>query len=517
MRDARDGYVRWGALAKVRALEARLPEFQRSLGASHEVALDWSQLEGFDLGRVPQLVESGLLDLSTVWKATQAISGEATRERLLEKLMGIVKESAGAQRSVLVLRESDDAAAGLLVQAESGEAGAVRLLEAEPVERHGGLPVSLIRYVMRTNTSVVLNDAAAEGAFTKDPYIASRRPQSVLAMPIVHQGQAAGVLYLENNVLTDAFTPERLAVLQILAGQAAVSLQNVRAVERAAYLEAERTIKDTYARELEARVDERTAELTQAYGQLMELDRLKTNFLNVVSHELRTPLTTIQGYAEFLEDRTGGDLTGDQDEFVRQIQLGTVQLKRLVDDLLDFARVEAGAFSLVLAHADMRQTMADAVESLQPILREHGLALTLDLPAEPVWTQADAGRVAQVVLNLVGNAVKFTPRNGAIAVSLKALSGELRVEVKDSGIGIAPQHLPKLFQKFFQVDSSSTREKGGVGLGLSIAQSIVEAHGGQIGVESTAGEGSTFWFTLPRTAEPTPGDPPAAAETQSLR
>jgi signal transduction histidine kinase len=396
--------------------------------------------------------------LTTVWKATQAISGEATRERMLEKLMALVKESAGAQRGVLVLREGDDAGAELRVQAESAESGQTRLLVDEPLEAHGALPVSLIRYVLRTQASEVLHNAPSEGAFTKDPYIESRRPRSVLAMPIVNQGQALGVLYLENNVLTEAFTPERLAVLQILAGQAAVSLQNARVAERAAYLEAERMIKDTYARELEARVDERTAELTQAYEQLMELDRLKTNFLNVVSHELRTPLTAIQGYAEFLEDRTGGELTEDQDDFVRQIQLGTQKLKRLVDDLLDFARVEAGAFSLVLAHADMNQAMADALESLQPLVRERELTIEVSHPGEPVWTQADAGRVAQVVMNLVGNAVKFTPRGGTIAVSLAVHGGELRVEVKDSGIGIAPQHLPKLFQKFFQVDSSSTRE-----------------------------------------------------------
>jgi signal transduction histidine kinase len=115
-----------------------------------------------------------------------------------------------------------------------------------------------------------------------------------------------------------------------------------------------------------------------------------------------------------------------------------------------------------------------------------------------VWVNADAGRISQVILNLVGNAVKFTPRGGRLGVAMRETPEALRVEVRDSGIGIAPEHVPKLFQKFYQVDSSTTREAGGVGLGLSIAQSIIEAHGGQIGVESTPGEGSCFYFTLPR-------------------
>ncbi|MFP5504099.1 MAG: sensor histidine kinase, partial [Candidatus Sericytochromatia bacterium] len=129
----------------------------------------------------------------------------------------------------------------------------------------------------------------------------------------------------------------------------------------------------------------------------------------------------------------------------------------------------------------------------------------------PAWAEADALRVGQVVTNLVGNAIKFTPRGGRLAVALRPEAGAWRVEVQDSGIGIDDAHLSKLFQRFYQVDSSSTRERGGVGLGLSIAQSIVEAHDGTIGVESRPGEGSTFWFTLPAAAPPEPEAPGLAA------
>ncbi|MNY31254.1 Alkaline phosphatase synthesis sensor protein PhoR [compost metagenome] len=149
---------------------------------------------------------------------------------------------------------------------------------------------------------------------------------------------------------------------------------------------------------------------------------------------------------------------------------------------------------------DLAQKVTETLESLAPLFREKGLRVETELPAEaaPIW--GDPGRVAQVLLNLLGNAVKFTPAEGRIVVTLRREEAEMLLEVRDSGIGIAADHLPKLFQSFYQADSSTTRQHGGAGLGLSIAKSIVEAHGGRIGVHSAPGSGSTFWFSLPISA-----------------
>lgn len=490
LQDARDAYGRWGALAKVRRLD-------RPVEAPSAIPEAGRPVAQVNLGEVPQLVEHGVLDLATVWKSTQAISSEVLLRRLVERLLAIAKENAGAQKGVLVLREAGDTPS-YVVHAERLVDGETRLLPAEPLEGHPELPVRLIRYALRTKSLVLLGDAARQGAFVEDPYVRSRQPRSVLVLPIVHQASLLGVIYLENNLLADAFPPDRLAVLQILAAQAGISLQNARSAEHAAYLEAEQTIREAYARDLEVRVAERTAELKQAYDQLMEVDQLKTNFLSLVSHELRTPLTTILGYAEFLEDCVDGELSTGQEESVRQIQQATARLQRLVDDLLDFARVEAGTFGLVCSHVDLAAKIAETLHSLRPMTQETDLQLQVRVPGEPVWVWADPGRLAQVLLNLVGNALKFTPPGGRIEVSLAASETAWRIEVTDTGIGIDPEHLPKLFQRFYQVDSSSTRSKGGAGLGLSIARSIVEAHGGEIGVRSVPQQGSTFWFTLPR-------------------
>jgi PAS domain S-box-containing protein len=237
----------------------------------------------------------------------------------------------------------------------------------------------------------------------------------------------------------------------------------------------------------------RTAELQQA----KELDRLKSNFVNAVTHELRTPLTAIRGYAEFLEDGVGGPLTPQQLTFVRELELGAQRLERLVDDLLDFARIEAGTFTLRVIDASLTDKIRETAGSLEPQTRAAGLKLALDLPDTPIEVPMDAQRIGQVLLNLIYNALKFTAPGGTITVRACPDGEVVRCEVSDTGIGIAPADQPRLFRRFSQLESG-VRSGGGTGLGLSISKAIVETHGGAIGVESEPGRGSTFWFTLPR-------------------
>jgi PAS domain S-box-containing protein len=234
------------------------------------------------------------------------------------------------------------------------------------------------------------------------------------------------------------------------------------------------------------------------YERLRELDQLKNGFISSVSHELRTPLTSIRGFTEFLEDEVGGPLTPEQRQYVGQIAAGARRLQVMVDDLLDFARLEAGAFSLNCVPADLASLVREVVESLQPQATTRSITLTTELEAKAVPLGLDPNRITQVLTNLVGNALKFTPSGGRVQCVLTVPEGGPRVEVRDNGPGIPERHLPHLFTRFYQVDPSNTRLTGGAGLGLSISKAIVEAHGGDIGVESELGKGSTFWFTLPR-------------------
>jgi signal transduction histidine kinase len=243
---------------------------------------------------------------------------------------------------------------------------------------------------------------------------------------------------------------------------------------------------------------------------------LKSAFIDSVSHELRTPLTSIRGYAEFLEDRIGGELSPEQDEFVTQIQLGALRLQHLVDDLLDSARMETGSFRLALGPADLAEKVREVTDSLRPQIEEARLTATLVLPDGPLEARFDARRIGQVLINLLANAIKFTPSGGHIRVEARHEPGPLlgapqtlRCSVTDTGIGIAEEDQAQLFQRFRQL-AGGVRQEAGTGLGLHIAKALVEAHGGGIGVESRPGEGSTFWFTLPVGAAPS--EPACEAE-----
>ncbi len=268
-----------------------------------------------------------------------------------------------------------------------------------------------------------------------------------------------------------------------------------------AYLFAETSRNTQIARTVEERTTElhhtiqesalRQAELDQA----RELDRLKTNFVGAVSHDLRTPLTSIMGYAEFLEDEIGGELSGQQLEFVRQIHKGARRLEYLLNDLLDFARLDAGTFKLTLGSTDLQGKLQEVAESLKPQVEEARLTLWVSAPETPLVALMDAQRIERVLINLLTNAIKFTPPGGMIRLSARLDGDRLVCEVQDTGEGIAPVDVPKLFRHFSQLKSGEKR--GGTGLGLSICKAIIEAHGGAIGVRSTLGHGSTFWFSLP--------------------
>ncbi|HEY9722247.1 MAG TPA: PAS domain-containing sensor histidine kinase [Oscillatoriaceae cyanobacterium] len=228
------------------------------------------------------------------------------------------------------------------------------------------------------------------------------------------------------------------------------------------------------------------------------LNELKNTFVNSVSHELRTPLTSIQGYAEFLLDELAGPLNTEQRDYVLHLERGAKRLGRLIDDLLDFARLEAGTFALRRQPTALAPIARDVLESLLPQAKEARVTLASAIGDDLPELDIDAQRVEQVLANLLSNAIKFSPADKTVTLRLARRDGRIRCEVEDRGVGIAPEDVPKLFQRFSQLREGAQKGRG-TGLGLSIAKSIVEAHGGAIGLESTLGQGSRFWFELPIT------------------
>jgi signal transduction histidine kinase len=262
-----------------------------------------------------------------------------------------------------------------------------------------------------------------------------------------------------------------------------------------------RTVREAEAAREVLLARERAARTAVENARILnELNVLKTNFINVVTHELRTPLSAIKGYAEFLEDGVGGTLGATQTGFVTRIQDNATRLERLVSELLEFAGIEAGTFRLSQQDVDVSRLVVDVSSAMAPSAAAAGVALETFLPDGPLYAWLDPWRSEQLLLNVVDNAIKFTPVGGRVTVRLRVEDDTVVMAVQDTGIGIAPAHLGLIFRKFYQADASTTRAHGGTGIGLAVSQALAEAHGGRIDVESTPGAGSTFSVRLPRHA-----------------
>ena len=278
-------------------------------------------------------------------------------------------------------------------------------------------------------------------------------------------------------------------------------------------------------------LQEKNAKLQEAYDRLKELDRLKSNFLATVSHELRTPLTSIIGYSEMLNEGIAGDLQPEQREFIGTIHEKGEQLLELIMSLLDLSKLESGTLTMKRKSVAIATVLHEVLTTVTPNARKKGVAVKLEVDPKLVELRADPERLRQVFINLVDNALKFTPKDGTITVRARnvEVSGgpggdddegfallapaqtKLEVRVMDTGIGIPPKERTKVFDAFYQVDSSSTREYGGTGLGLSIVKRIVEAHGGSISIDENQPRGAVFIVSLPTSSGNGKSVPPLSA------
>jgi two-component system, NarL family, sensor histidine kinase BarA len=279
------------------------------------------------------------------------------------------------------------------------------------------------------------------------------------------------------------------------------------------------SVRESY-RELQ----QKNEKLQEAFDRLRELDRLKSNFLGVVSHELRTPLTSIIGYSEMLVEGIAGPLVGDQQKFVQTINDKGQQLLQLIMSLLDLSKLESGTMSMKKGLVSLGQLLTDVAATLAPKARKRSIDIVCKVEPGLSEVQGDADRLRQVFVNLVDNAVKFSPEASIVRITAgpKALDDAsdeegfsllepsrpmIEINVIDSGIGIPESERERVFDAFYQVDSSSTREHEGTGLGLSIVKRLIDAHGGLVRVSANEPSGAIFSVVLP-TAAQRPGGPP---------
>jgi PAS domain S-box-containing protein len=232
--------------------------------------------------------------------------------------------------------------------------------------------------------------------------------------------------------------------------------------------------------------------------RLKELDTMKSDFVSSVSHELRTPLTAIKGSVDNMLDGLTGALNEKQIRYLTRIKSNADRLSRLINDLLDLSRIEAGRIELKPARVEVAELARDITETLRPIAAEKFIELEIAPVNGPVTAWADRDKITQVIMNLIGNALKFTPLRGKVTVKVeRTADSNVRVSIADTGPGIPRAEAAKIFDKFYQVPTAEKQKTRGTGLGLAISKSLVEMHGGKIWMDSEVGQGSTFSFTLP--------------------
>ncbi len=408
--------------------------------------------------------------LSTIFEIARILATEHDLETMLQKLLACLTETLeAAEAGVLLLHDPSDGQ--LTVRAAQGyDLTTLEQIRLAPGE-------SLWGKVFQTGQTELYPVPEAIAAAMADMTPANRemfsaatiglkQPQSAVCLPLITDQTRVGVLMLENRRQPGSFVRADLPFLRAVADLIALSIENAR-------LNQER----------------------QAAWALEEANRLKSELISTLAHEMRTPLTSIKGYstALLMEETTFSPET--QREFLQVIDEECDVLQDLIHDLLESSIIDAGLLRLEPQPVMLLRLAKSLTDDIANHTQKH--RFLVDFPSHFPIVDADPQRIAQVLRNLLDNAVKYSPQGGLVVVRGEVREDEVVISVADQGVGIAPEHLNRLFEKFFRVESGLGRRVVGSGLGLPIAQTIVESHGGRIWAESQLGQGTTLYFTLP--------------------
>lgn len=406
------------------------------------------------------------LELQAAAEIARDTTSTLSLDTLLSRIVNLLKDRFGFYHCSIFLLDPTGTYAQ--IKESTGKAG-------EELKRNGHqLAVgskSIIGNCTASGNPVVVNDVRKSSIYYPNSLLPDT--QSEMAIPLKIGGNVIGALDVQSKRVS-AFTQDELSVLQILSDQIAVAIENARAYEMS----------------------------QEAVSEMQELDRVKSQFLANMSHELRTPLNSVIGFSRVILKGIDGPINEVQEQDINAIYKSGMHLLSMINEILDLSKIDAGKMELQLESVNLADVVNSVISSTAGLVREKDIEVIRNVDANIPRLMIDETRISQVLINLISNAVKFT-EEGTITIEARISENpfskkEVMVTVADTGMGIAPEDQGKLFQRFSQVDDSPTRKTGGTGLGLSICRSLIEMHGGQIGLlSSEIGKGSVFYFTLP--------------------
>lgn len=459
--EANNSYLKWGATKKAQQLSDKYRTYMR---------------DNVEVNKTLYERRAENYDLNAVYKAVQIISSEMKIEQLLEKVIHITMENAGATKGTILFKQGEE----LIVVAHENYG-----LE-ESIHRENDFSPKIVQYVNRTGNIVQLDDASNIGIFQEDEYVLKTKAKSIICLPIFYYQKLKGILYLENDRVTNVFSEERISFLTLLSTQAAISIENAQLYKN-----------------LEDKVNERTAELQQvnktleeANKHLAQSEEIRRELLSNISHDLRAPIASIQGYMEAILDGLA-NTEEKRDEYIRNSISRIKGLNVLINDLFDLTQLESGNLSFSFDYVPADKLLENIKRKFLYEVTRKNLSLLLELNEDlelfPL-IEIDVERIGQVFVNLITNAVKHT-NSGGIHLKLEIEEQTVLISCRDTGLGIANEDLPYIFERNFTKANHPSRK--GHGLGLAICKEIIKHHNGEIWAESEIGKGTTIFIQLP--------------------
>jgi signal transduction histidine kinase len=443
-------------------LEALADQFNDMAGRLQD---SYSNLERKVEARTRELAQS-VSELRALGEVSQAVNSTLDLENVLTTIVAKAAQLSGTEAGAIY--EFDDAQIEFRLRATHGMD---QPMVSALLEQRIGLDNPYVASAIEQRGPVQLPDIRQEPSTPVHDIVLRAGYRALLAIPLLRPGHIVGLLVVRRKE-PGWFPKGTVELLKTFAAQSVLAIQNAR---------------------LFSEIDEKSRQL--------EIEsKHKSQFLANMSHELRTPLNAILGYTELILDHIYGEAPDRMRQVLARVQTNGRHLLGLINDVLDLAKIEAGQFTLLPVSYSMKEVVDSVINAVEPLAAEKKLAFRADVPVHLPTGFGDDRRIAQVLLNLVGNAIKFT-ESGEVAIKASAENGAFTVAVCDSGPGIGAADQVRIFDEFQQADGSSTKTKPGTGLGLSIAKRIIEMHRGRIWVESAPGHGSTFSFTLPVTLE----------------